>query len=623
MKKLFLKTKILTLFLAIFMAAGIGISVHAANDDPGAGRLSGKSIPEEFYETQDSGFLTRRSLNRYGSVSAVSPFTGKTYLHADMFDGRPIINGIDVSQWNKTIDWAQVKAAGIDYAFIRVGYRGYGSAGTLSEATKDPYYDANMQGAAAAGVNTGIYIFSQAITPEEAVEEAQYILSRIGTYAVSMPIVMDYEYASDAKDGGRIKTAKLSKASATAVCMAFCDTIAAAGYTPMVYANKSMLEDQLNPADLTAKGYRIWLANYVNDGNGTGYAGTYDFWQYSSSGTVPGINGKVDMNFYYAQDGDNFLPSSGVSISTAQIAPIPDQPYTGSEIIPELSITYAGMVLQPGIDYTVTCTDNTKVGKATGTVYGTGIYKGSVSISFNIVPGNVNNLKAKKRGTNYLTLSWSRNKSGSGYQIYRSTSLNGTYKKIKTFSTNLTTSFKNTKLNAGQCYYYKIRSYKKVSGKTYYGPFSPAKALYTQTGYTRNAFTKYDTVLYSTASTESTVLAELPQYATMSVNYYTKDESDDGWYYVTYETDDADYKGFIPSEKVTITKVGKVTNTNIVNVRKSASIKSKKLTTLKRNKKVTVLSTSKKKGIKWYKVKFTKDDEEYTGWISSPFIKIQ
>lgn len=622
MKKLFLKIKILTLFLAISMATGIGISVNAANDDPGAGRLSGNSIPEEFYETPDPAFPSRRSLNRYGSTSTVSPFTKKTYLHADRFDGRPIINGIDVSQWNAAINWQLVKAAGIDYAFIRVGYRGYGSAGTLSEATKDTYYDTNMQGAAAAGVQTGIYIFSQAITPEEAVEEAQYILNHIGTYSVSMPIVMDYEYASDAKDGGRIKTAKLSKASATAVCMAFCDTIAAAGYTPMVYANKSMLEDQLNPADLTAKGYRIWLANYVNDGTGTGYSGIYDFWQYSSSGTVPGIGDNVDMNFYYKQDGDNFIPN-GVSLNTAQIAPVPDQLYTGGNITPSLSVTYAGQLLQPGIDYTISYSNNKNVGKATATIYGAGSYTGSVSISFKIVPSSVNNLKAKKRETNYITLSWSKNKSGSGYQIYRSTSLNGTYKKIKTISSNSTTTYKNTKLTAGQCYYYKIRCYKKVSGTIYYGPFSPVKALYTKTGYTRNAFAKYDTVLYSTASTDSPVLTALPQYDTMSVNYYTKDEFGDGWYYVSYETDTAEYKGFIPSGKITITKVGKVANTNVVNVRKSASVKSKKLTTLKKNKKVTVLSTTKKKGVTWYKVTFTKSGEEFTGWISSPFIKIQ
>ena len=633
MKTQFLKTKILTLFLGISMAVGIGIQTNAVNDDPGAGRLSGTTIPEEFYNTQTTtpGLPLQRALNRYGSSSTVSPFTGRTYTHADVFDGRLISHGIDVSQWNKAIDWQQVKAAGIDYAFIRVGYRGYGSAGTLSEATKDTYYDTNMQGAAAAGVQTGIYIFSQAITPEEAVEEAQYILNRIGTYSVSMPIVMDYEYASDAKDGGRIKTAKLSKESATAICMAFCDTIAAAGYTPMVYANKSMLEDQLNPADLTAKGYRIWLANYVNydssgketyDGKGTGYTGTYDFWQYSSLGTVPGINGKVDMNFHYKQDGDNFIPNS-VSLTAAQIAPIPDQPYTGGEITPALSVTYAGQILQPGIDYTIACKNNKDIGTATATIYGTGLYKGSLSASFRIVPSSVNNLKAKKKQTNDITLSWSKNKSGSGYQIYRSTSLNGTYKKIKTISKNSTTTYKNTKLNAGQCYYYKIRSYKKVSGTTYYGTDSPVTAIYTKIGYTRNAFAKSDTVLYSAASANSTVLATPLKNDTMSVTYSTKDESGGGWYYVTYKANGTSYKGFIPSGAVTITKVGKVVNGNNINVRKSASTSSKKLTTLKKNKKVTVLSTKTKKGTKWYKVQFTKNGKNYTGWMSSPFIKIQ
>ena len=606
---------------------GIGHISYAANDDPGAGRLSGSNIPEEFYDTDmnsddisNSEQYNMPFFNRYGSSTSVSPYTNQTYTHHSTFDGRTIINGIDVSQWQGQIDWNKVKAAGIDFALIRVGYRGYGSAGTLNASTKDTYYDTNMANATAAGVNVGIYVFSQAITPEEAKEEAQYILNNIGSYDVTMPLVLDYEYASTKSGlGGRLYNANLSKEEATNVCLAFCQTIAEAGYTPMVYANKSMLESQLNASDITSKGYRIWLANYTTN---TTYGGYFDFWQYSSTGKVDGISGNVDMNFYYAQNMDCFSQSR-FNISSATIAAVPNQAYTGNNVVPEPVVTYDNQTLTKDVDYTVSYSNNKKIGTATIKITGNGIYSGTKTTTFKIVPKNITSLKAKKSATNYITLSWSKNTSGSGYQIYRSTSLNGTYKKIKTITKNSTTSYKNTKLKAGQCYYYKIRSYKKVGKTTYYGAFTQPKALYTKMGYTRNALAKSGASIYDTASSTGNVIATPSADAKMSVTYLTKDENNKNWYYVTYKTETTQYKGYIPAGKVTITKVGKIVKTNKVNLRKSYSTKSKVLTTLKKNQKVTVLTTKTKKGTKWYKVTITKKKKTYTGWISSPYIKIQ
>lgn len=630
-KKYFVYRIIFTLFFTVLLAMGTGILAYAASQDPGAGRLSGKYIPDGFYDAEDSKGLTSYGLGRYGSAESVSPYTQKTYTHQDAFDGRIISHGIDVSQWQGEIDWNKVKASGIDYAFIRVGFRGWGSVGTLDSSTIDLYYEKNMKAATAAGVKVGIYIFSQAITTAEAEEEAQYILDRIGTYDVSMPLVMDYEYASDSPTGGRIKTAKLSKDKATKICMAFCDAIANAGYTPMLYANKSMLEDQLNPASLTAKGYRIWLANYVNydskgketlNKKGTSYAGTYDFWQYSSLGKVDGISGSVDMNFYYVQDGDNFVHDA-IPITAAAISAIPNQAYTGSSLKPQPDITYNGTPLTLNSDFKVTYSNNKKIGKATAKIAGMGKYKGVKSVSFKIVPSTVTGVKAKKKAANYITLSWKKNSSGSGYQIYRSTALNGTYKKIKTISKNSTTSYKDTKRTEGQCYYYKIRSYKKVSGTTYYSAFSDIKTIYTKISYTRNAVVKGDTAnLYTAASDTSDILAVPVKNQSLPVTYYTLDEKGKGWYYVTYKTDEASYKGFVPASKITITRIGKVAKASKVNVRKSYSTGSKKLTTLKKNKKVTILSTKKKLGVTWYKVTFKKSGKTYTGWISAPYIKV-
>lgn len=633
-KTMYTITKFSIFLLCLFLLLGTRSTTYAANDDPGAGRLSGDNIPDAFYDTESNYNDKTNSdqnklpfLRRYGSSTSISPYTNKTYTHHSTFDGRTIINGIDVSQWQAKIDWNKVKAAGIDFALIRVGYRGYGSAGSLN---KDTYYNTNMQNAAAAGIKTGIYIFSQAITTAEAKAEAQYILNNIGSYNVTMPLILDYEYASTESGlGGRLYNAKLSKKQATDVCLAFCETIAAAGYTPMVYANKSMLESQLNASDLTAKGYRIWLANYTTN---TTYGGAFDFWQYSSEGKVNGINGNVDMNFYYTQNTDNFFKGSPVippvsssryNIASASISAIPDQGYTGGNITPALTITYAGQTLKQNTDYSVSYSNNKNVGIGTIKITGKGNFNGTKSITFKILPKTMSKPNAKKRSTNYITLSWSKNTSGSGYQIFRSTSLNGSYKRIKTISKNSATSYKNTKLTAGQCYYYKIRSYKKVGNTTYYGAFSSVSALYTKTGYTRNALAKSGAAIYNTASSTGNIIATPAVDASMSVTYQTEDTDNENWYYVTCKINGISYKGFIPASKVTITKVGKITKASKVNLRNSYSTKSKIITTLNRNQKVTILSTKKKNGITWYKVTLKKKKKTYNGWVSSPYIKIQ
>lgn len=218
-----------------------------------------------------------------------SEYTGQTYLHNDRFDGHTVVNGIDVSYHNGGIDWNKVKAAGIEYAMIRVGYRGY-TSGTLNE---DVNFRSNIQGALTAGLKVGVYIFSQAINNAEAVEEANFIMDRISGYGITLPVVIDFEYASG--NTGRLYNAKLSVDEATGVCGTFGNTVAARGYTPMIYANKSMLQSNLH-ADVLSRYFKIWLANYTTV---TNYGGDYYAWQYSSKGRINGISGYVDCNFFY------------------------------------------------------------------------------------------------------------------------------------------------------------------------------------------------------------------------------------------------------------------------------------------------------------------------------------
>lgn len=195
--------------------------------------------------------------------------------------------GIDVSRWNGSIDWKAVKASGINFAIIRVGYRGYGT-GKLVE---DPLARQNLAGASAAGLKLGVYVFSQAINLEEAVEEASMALEVVKGYSLAYPIFIDSEYSNPAKDG---RADNLSVSQRTAICTAFCKTIANNGYRTGVYASKSWFMYQLSVSELSS--YHIWMAHYTT---ATDYPNRYDMWQYSSTGSVPGISGHVDMNLSY------------------------------------------------------------------------------------------------------------------------------------------------------------------------------------------------------------------------------------------------------------------------------------------------------------------------------------
>ena len=192
--------------------------------------------------------------------------------------------GIDVSKYQGNIDWGAVAASGINFAIIRVGYRG-SSSGAL---VQDPYFKKNISGATKAGIKVGLYFFTQAVNEAEAVEEASMAMSLASGYKVTYPIFIDTESASGGRANG------LSKSARTAVVKAFCQTVRNGGYKAGVYASKSWYANQLNASALN--GYCIWVAQYNSSCT---YSGKYDMWQYSSKGSVSGIKGNVDMNISY------------------------------------------------------------------------------------------------------------------------------------------------------------------------------------------------------------------------------------------------------------------------------------------------------------------------------------
>lgn len=193
--------------------------------------------------------------------------------------------GIDVSEFQKTIDWEKVKGAGVDIAMIRLAYRGYGT-GEIHDDTKAAE---NLQGANAAGLDTGVYFFSAAINREEGVEEANYVLEHIKGHKINQPIVIDTEYIFEDKEA---RTNNISVEDRTAAVVGFCETIEAAGYTPMIYASRDQFVKYL---DIDAIGkYEFWLAAYdtpVFPYHTEGY-------QYTPYGYVDGIDTQVDLNVW-------------------------------------------------------------------------------------------------------------------------------------------------------------------------------------------------------------------------------------------------------------------------------------------------------------------------------------
>ena len=193
--------------------------------------------------------------------------------------------GVDVSKWNGDIDWDKARNAGVEFAIVRAGYRG-SVTGSLVE---DSYFQTNMKAAAASGVPTGVYFFTQAVNEVEAVEEASAVLQLISEYKLDYPVYIDTEGA-----GGNGRADGLDAETRTLVCEAFCRTIENAGYKAGIYASRNWFNNNLQTEKLEQ--YQIWLAEYRSVPL---YQGYYQMWQYTSKGRIDGISGNVDIDISY------------------------------------------------------------------------------------------------------------------------------------------------------------------------------------------------------------------------------------------------------------------------------------------------------------------------------------
>ena len=184
----------------------------------------------------------------------------------------PIAKGVDVSKYQGAVNWSAVKNAGYSFAFVKIG---------SAKSGLDPYFAVNMAGATAAGMKVGAYIYSYATTVEGAITEAQFAIAALQNYPVSLPVVYDLEDAVHRN---------MAPDQLAALVTAFCSTIQQAGYYPMLYASKNWMAEKI-----AAVPYDKWVAQY-------GPACQYPnpaFWQFTSSGTVPGINGRADLNYQF------------------------------------------------------------------------------------------------------------------------------------------------------------------------------------------------------------------------------------------------------------------------------------------------------------------------------------
>jgi len=235
-------------------------------------------VRERFAKDETTGYLTYSDEN--GNVTS--------YI------------GIDVSRHQGNIDWERVKAAGVDFVIIKCGIRGYGPEGNFAE---DAMFRTNIEGALAAGLEVGVYFLTQAVTIDEAVEEAEWVLEMIKDYDMHGPIALDVEYAAADE-----RTKDLTPDERSTNISYFCETVKEAGYTPLIYSNTKWFIRKMNMSMLD--GYGKWYANYNSLNRADGktvwefndplyFPYKVDMWQYTAYGTIDGIDGQTDINILF------------------------------------------------------------------------------------------------------------------------------------------------------------------------------------------------------------------------------------------------------------------------------------------------------------------------------------
>ena len=377
------------------------------------------------------------------------------------------VDGIDVSMYqaySTPIDWNKVKAAGISYAIIRCGYRGWGTG----EIVADSYFKQNIEGALAAGLQVGVYFYTQAITTTEAKQEADFCKNAVKGYDITLPIYIDIENA-DPK--GRLDSSGLSKAEKTNICKAFANRVQSANYTGGVYANKTWLLNYIDGAAL-AKKYAIWLAHYTTN---TDYTGEFSMWQYSSRATINGIKGSVDVNKNYLTK-----PHQVTNLIATESTTVPSEfilSWTRAagaykyqvKTFDESTNKWVSLGTTKSNKFTVTEPYSTeerqykvRAFKLIGTEKIYGAY--SSIVTFGVSLTKVSGLTQTAASTKSVTIKWNQLSTAAGYYIYMYNENKQEWAQVKTLSGIGSVSTKITGLDYSTVYKFKVQGYSSENG---------------------------------------------------------------------------------------------------------------------------------------------------------------
>ena len=336
--------------------------------------------------------------SEFQSASPFSKTGYSTYYHNGRFANNLIVNGVDISDWqSKKCNFAQAKAAGVDYSIMRVTWTSYGKSKlTLHNDENFSYQYANAK---ANGVMCGVYVFSQATNVSEGVAEANFAIKRlrelgIGPKDLALPVYMDYEFA-----GGRLgRMYGISRTAATNAAVAFCNTIKAAGYTPGIYANTTFFGSYMATGQF-APDVDLWCAQYYKR-NQSGV--NYSKWQYSSSARIDGMlsylgtKGRIDADFWYLNK--NEAKGSTVTKITGKTTLS-----VADARAPKFKLYKGSKTLKEGSDYMIGGIRNNAKGQGYVYIKGIGAYGGYALIPITIADKTSGKDTQEVKCANYLT----------------------------------------------------------------------------------------------------------------------------------------------------------------------------------------------------------------------------
>lgn len=514
------------------------------------------------------------SANPYG----VATLSSTTYTHASQFKNSTVMKGIDVSEWNGSINWSKVKSSGVTFAFIRAGGRYYGSGAYFV----DSKFAENVKNATAARIDVGAYFYSQAINAAEARQEAAYTLNIVSSYNLTLPIVMDYEYAWEGGLTGRLYNAHLSKSAATTVINTFCSTSETSGYVGMLYASKSVITDDMNITSINNK-YPIWNAQYndsdtltyTDNGLTSGKKYTYMVRGYHKLNTGP-VYGAYSQEYSCTA-----TYAEAVTASTDPEPPIfdtaPDMPTQAAIADRTSSSINVRWSKISGVTGYFVYKYNTSTGKydriarcigdesrsynftglSPATTYKFGVrayyeYNGVIMYSNRLEFSKctkprtfTSSFKYTPLGS-YRCLHWQKLSNVSGYIIYKYDIAHNKYTRVKKISSYKTTSCILPALKSG--FGYRILAYKNVNGSIVYGDISkaPAKAS-SLSGTVIDSQVR----LRAGAGTNKRIIRELARGSKVKISG-CKYSGKNAWYKITYTKGSKKYTGYVRSDFIRI-----------------------------------------------------------------------